>query len=212
MRVSQQLRCVRQCSVADPHHIYADPDPDPACHFDEDPEPTFHFNADPDQEPSIQIKAQTLKKCSIRLIFLTFWLVICQLMRIRIQLITLMWTLILPLNLMRIHADPDPQQWCQLSELCGRQNDLLMKMRVLCNWIIGKVGVTASVSWLTVCCQGWGECFIRMSCRIDSRRPKQQFPRLVSCYTYVITINVPAVFIPCCSGWSDCLQPIIFVV
>jgi hypothetical protein len=30
--------------VADPHHIDADPDPDPACHFDADPDPTFHFD------------------------------------------------------------------------------------------------------------------------------------------------------------------------
>ncbi len=33
-------------SVADPHHLYADPDP--ACHFDADPDPAFHFDADPD--------------------------------------------------------------------------------------------------------------------------------------------------------------------
>jgi len=37
-------------SVADPHHLDADPDPDPACHFDTDPDPdpAFHFEADPD--------------------------------------------------------------------------------------------------------------------------------------------------------------------
>jgi hypothetical protein len=45
-------------SVADPHHLYADPDP--AFHFDADPDPAFHFNADPD--PSFQIKAQNLGK------------------------------------------------------------------------------------------------------------------------------------------------------
>jgi hypothetical protein len=30
-------------SVADPHHVDADPDPDPACHFDADldPDPSF---------------------------------------------------------------------------------------------------------------------------------------------------------------------------
>ncbi len=27
-------------SVADPHHLDADPDPDPASHFDADPDPT----------------------------------------------------------------------------------------------------------------------------------------------------------------------------
>jgi hypothetical protein len=53
-------------SVADPHHLDADPDPDPTCHFDADPDllvtlmriqiriqlntadpdPTFQFDAD----------------------------------------------------------------------------------------------------------------------------------------------------------------------
>jgi hypothetical protein len=37
-------------SVADPHLFEADPDPDSACHFDAD--------------PSFQIKAQNLEKCS----------------------------------------------------------------------------------------------------------------------------------------------------
>ncbi len=53
----------------------------------------FTLNAVPDPDPSSQIKIQkTLKKCSSRLIFHTFWLFICKLMRmrIRIQLITLM--------------------------------------------------------------------------------------------------------------------------
>ncbi len=63
---------MRQFNVADPHHFDADPDPDPACHFDADPDPTFHFDADPD--PCFQIKAQNLKKCSNRLIFHTFGL------------------------------------------------------------------------------------------------------------------------------------------
>ncbi len=60
-------------SVADPHHIDADPDParhfdadpDPARHFDADPDPARHFDADPDPsrhfdadpDPSFQIKA-----------------------------------------------------------------------------------------------------------------------------------------------------------
>jgi hypothetical protein len=49
-------------SVADPHHL--DADPDPASHFDADPDtdPTFHFNADPDPAPGFQIKAQNLEK------------------------------------------------------------------------------------------------------------------------------------------------------
>ncbi len=46
-------------SVADPHHV--DADPDPVCPFDADPDPTFHFDAvpDPDQDPSFQIKPWT---------------------------------------------------------------------------------------------------------------------------------------------------------
>jgi hypothetical protein len=49
-------------SVADPHHLEADLDPDPACHFDADPDldPTFPFDVIP--EPSFQIKAQNLEK------------------------------------------------------------------------------------------------------------------------------------------------------
>jgi hypothetical protein len=45
-------------SVADPHHV--DANPDPACHSDADPDLTFHFDADPD--PSFLIKAQNLEK------------------------------------------------------------------------------------------------------------------------------------------------------
>ncbi len=81
------------------YHFDEDPDPsyhfdadlDPAWHFDADPEHTFHFDADPNPDPnpdpdlSYQVKAQTLKKCPNRLVFHTFWLVICELMRIRIH-------------------------------------------------------------------------------------------------------------------------------
>ncbi len=48
-------------------------------------------------------RIKTLKKCSNELIKHTFWLVICKLMRIRIQLVTLMRIQILPFKLMRIH-------------------------------------------------------------------------------------------------------------
>jgi hypothetical protein len=65
-----------------------------------DPDPTFHQNPD----HIFHIKAQTLKKCSNRLIFHTFWLFICKSMRIRIQLTTLMWSRILIL----FDADQDP--------------------------------------------------------------------------------------------------------
>ncbi len=61
---------MRLFSVADPHHLDADPDadPDPACdagpgpvcHLSADPDLTFHFDADPD--PSIQIKGQNPEK------------------------------------------------------------------------------------------------------------------------------------------------------
>ncbi len=34
------------CSVADPHHV--DADPDPAFHFDTDPDPTCHSDLDPE--------------------------------------------------------------------------------------------------------------------------------------------------------------------
>ncbi len=40
------------CNVADPHHVDADPEPDPACHVD----------ADQDPDPSFQIKTQNLEK------------------------------------------------------------------------------------------------------------------------------------------------------
>jgi hypothetical protein len=37
--------------------------------------------------------------------------------RIRIHLIILARIRILPFNLMRIHADPDPQHWLQISQM-----------------------------------------------------------------------------------------------
>ncbi len=39
-------RAAEFCSVADPHHD--DADPDPAFHFYADLDPTFQFDADPD--------------------------------------------------------------------------------------------------------------------------------------------------------------------
>jgi hypothetical protein len=83
-------------SVVDTHHLDAesDADPDSSYHSNADQDPTFHSDAnpDPDPDPIFQIKAQILKKCSNRLIFHTFWLFICKLMRIRfrIQLFTVM--------------------------------------------------------------------------------------------------------------------------
>jgi hypothetical protein len=103
-------------SAADPHQRDADPDPschfdgdpdfDAACHFDADPDPTFPFDADPNAVPSFQAKAQNLERCSSTLLFHTFWLFICKLMRIRnrIQLITFRRIRILHLNLMRIRG------------------------------------------------------------------------------------------------------------
>jgi len=59
--------------------------------------------ADTDPDPGFQIKTQTLEKCSCRVIFHTFWLVICKLMRIKIQLITEMRIRIFFYE----YADPD---------------------------------------------------------------------------------------------------------
>jgi hypothetical protein len=60
--------------------------------FDADPDLTFNPDAVPDPDPNFQIRRKPLKECSNRLIFSTFWFVICKMMRIRIrfQLITLM--------------------------------------------------------------------------------------------------------------------------
>jgi hypothetical protein len=115
-------------SVAYPHHLDADADPDSACHFhadpDSDPDPTRHFDSDPD--PSFRI----------------FWLVICKLMRmrIRIQLIKLMRNRIQLVTKrcgsclstrcgslrIRIHnidqndADPDPQHCLAVRDKTGK--------------------------------------------------------------------------------------------
>ncbi len=74
-------------SVSDPHHL--DADPDPASHFDADPDtdPTFHFDAVPDLCPALaaKLRLKTLKKCSNRLTFCTFRLVICKLIGIQPQ-------------------------------------------------------------------------------------------------------------------------------
>jgi hypothetical protein len=75
---------------------------DPSCHFDADSDPTFHFDSDPDADPGFQVKAQKLERCSSTLLFHTFWLFICKLMRIRnrIQLVTFRRIRIQHLNLM----------------------------------------------------------------------------------------------------------------
>jgi hypothetical protein len=57
---------------------------------DADPDPTFHPDADPDPDPDPYPSfKKRLKKGLNRLISHTFWLDICKLMRIRIQLINL---------------------------------------------------------------------------------------------------------------------------
>jgi hypothetical protein len=55
-------------SVADPHHLDADPDPDPACHFDTDPDPdpTFHIEADPDPSLAVLLHNVAAHNVSIR--------------------------------------------------------------------------------------------------------------------------------------------------
>ncbi len=57
---------------------------------DADPDPTFHPDADPDPNPDSSFQ------CLNRLIFHTFWLVICKSMRIRIRF------RVQPITLMRI--------------------------------------------------------------------------------------------------------------
>ncbi len=83
-------------SVAHTHHVDADPDQDFCLSLtDPDPDPTFLFDAYTDPDSSFQIKAQNLEKVlKYRLIFYTFWLEICKLMRIRIRC--------------HFDADPDP--------------------------------------------------------------------------------------------------------
>ncbi len=81
---------------------------------------TLNAFPDPDPDPSLQIKAQkTLKKCSSRLIFYTFWLVICKLilMRIWIQLIT--WVRI---RIRLLWYLPQYRTWLPCSRWPGRQN------------------------------------------------------------------------------------------
>jgi hypothetical protein len=64
----------------DTHHLDADPDagPDSTYHPDADP--------DPDPDPCFQINAQTLEKIYKLAQILTFWLVICKLMRTRMRI------------------------------------------------------------------------------------------------------------------------------
>jgi hypothetical protein len=85
-------------SVVDPHHVDANPDADPDLTYhtdadpdsdflsDVDPDPNFQPDADsdPDPDPRFGKSLKHLKKCPNRLIFHTFWLDICNLMRIRI--------------------------------------------------------------------------------------------------------------------------------
>jgi hypothetical protein len=83
----------------DQHHVEADPDPDSSYHLDADPESDFYLMRIRIRLFSlirmririrIQILASTRlklwKKCSKRLIFHTFWLVICKFMRIRFRI------------------------------------------------------------------------------------------------------------------------------
>jgi hypothetical protein len=48
-------RFIGGSSVADPHHLDADRDPDPAFHFDADPNPAFQFDADSDPGPTTHL-------------------------------------------------------------------------------------------------------------------------------------------------------------
>ncbi len=86
-------------SIRYPHNFDEDPDPDldPACYFDADsvtlmwvriririlPSTLMRIRI---SIPASKKRLKTLKKCSKWLIFHTFWLVICKLMRIRIRI------------------------------------------------------------------------------------------------------------------------------
>jgi hypothetical protein len=59
-------RNILTASVVDPQHFDAEPNAEA--------DPTFHPDADPDPDSSFQIKDQTLKKCSNRLISINFGL------------------------------------------------------------------------------------------------------------------------------------------
>ncbi len=115
---------------SDPDPAYhVDTDPDPACQVDADPNPTVHFDADPD--PSFQIKAKILLNV-IKQVHIPYSLAY----HLQIDVdpdpayhfdedadpdpayhfdadpdptFNMMRILILPFNLMRIHADPGPQ-------------------------------------------------------------------------------------------------------
>jgi hypothetical protein len=52
---SDKIIVILRGSVADPHHV--DADPDPAFHFDADPDPdlTFHSDANPDPDPTFKL-------------------------------------------------------------------------------------------------------------------------------------------------------------
>ncbi len=61
-----------------------------------------------------------MEKCPNMLIFHTFWLVICKLVRIRIQFIILMRIRILPFIVMRIHEDPDLHHMQEVKAFQGK--------------------------------------------------------------------------------------------
>ncbi len=67
---------------------------------------SHNFDADTDTEPRFQIKAPNLEKV-LKSYSNSFWLVICKLTRIRIQLITLMRIRIQ--RIFQLYADPDTQ-------------------------------------------------------------------------------------------------------
>ncbi len=72
-------------------------------------------------------RLKTLKNCSNRLIFHTFWLVICKLMRIRIQILT--FTLMRIRTRIRIHNTVLYHEWsaklmceCSTQTICSTDN------------------------------------------------------------------------------------------
>ncbi len=86
------------CSVADPHHI------------DAEPYPTFHFDADPDPDPAVNKGSKPWKRAKIVGSYSLHVGLSVKFTRIRIQFICLMRSGI-QLTTFQFDADPDPQRW-----------------------------------------------------------------------------------------------------
>jgi hypothetical protein len=87
-------------------------DPDPACHFDAEPVLPLILMRIPIQNLEKVLKQAHIPlilACRLKLMRIRIRIQHITVMQIQTQLITLMWIRILPFNLMRVHANPDPQ-------------------------------------------------------------------------------------------------------